>query len=286
MTRIDGKMNIISVAHSILLQKCTDFDLKQTLSCGQAFRWLELEDGSFQGVVGENCCHISQKGQEILFYDTSYNEFERVWYDYFDFGRNYANIKKQLSSDPVFSKAITYAPGLRVLRQDSWEALCSFIISQNNHLKRIQGIVQRLCETLGTPIAGGFFTFPSAEVLAKASLEDLAPLRAGFRAKYLLDAAQKVASGEVRISQMNKLPIEQAREELMKIKGVGIKVAECALLYGCGRVESFPEDVWIKRAMEQLFPSGLPLCAQDCAGIAQQYLFHYVRTCPEALVRN
>lgn len=286
MTGIDSKMNIKNVSGGILLQDCADFDLKQTLCCGQAFRWKELDDGSFLGIVGEKSGHISQIPQGILFYDIDQAEFEQVWYDYFDLGRNYAQVKKQLSSDPIFSKAITYAPGLRVLKQDRWEALCSFIISQNNNVKRIQGIVQRLCETFGQPIGNGFYTFPSAQVLAAASLQDLEPLRAGFRAKYLMDAAQKVASGEVRIELLTEMPIEEARTELMKIKGVGIKVAECALLYGCGRMECFPVDVWIKRAMECLFPNGLPACAQDCAGIAQQYLFHYARTCPDALNRN
>ena len=286
MTGIDNKINIKSSENGILLQNCTDFDLKQTLSCGQAFRWQELSDGSFRGVIGRNIGHISQMPQGILFHSMTNEEFMRVWYDYFDFGRNYAEIKKQFSSDPILAKAISYAPGIRVLKQDSWEALCSFIISQNNNVKRIEGIVQRLCETFGEPLDDGFYTFPAPEVLAKAPIADMIPLRAGFRARYLLDAAKKVVSGEVRLAELPVLPIEEARTELQKITGVGIKVAECALLYGCGRAECFPVDVWIKRAMEQLFPNGLPECAQEFAGIAQQYIFHFVRTCPDALVRN
>lgn len=213
-------------------------------------------------------------------------EFEEVWYDYFDLGRNYTKLKEQFSSDPILAKAITYAPGIRVLKQDSWEALCSFIISQNNNIKRIAGIIDRLCKTFGEPLEDGLYTFPAPEVLASASIADLAPLRAGFRARYLLDAANKVASGQVRLEELSGLPIEEARTELMKITGVGVKVAECALLYGCGRMECFPVDVWIRRAMQHLFPDGLPACAQDCAGIAQQYIFHYVRTCPDALGGN
>lgn len=286
MTITDNKINIKKLNSGILLCSCDDFDLAQTLDCGQAFRWRKLADGSYTGLSGRTVCHISQTPDGILLRGVTDREFEEVWFDYFDLGRDYAAIKRRLSADPIFAKAVSYAPGIRVLRQDSWETLCSFIISQNNHLKRIQGIVQRLCETFGERLENGEYRFPEPEALARASVEELAVLRAGFRARYLLDAARKVSSGEVRICELAKLPLEEARAELMKITGVGVKVAECTLLYGCGRMECFPVDVWIGRAMKQLFPEGLPACAGDCAGIAQQYIFHYVRTCPGALGGN
>lgn len=165
------------------------------------------------------------------------------------------------------------------MRQEPWEALCSFIISQNNNIKRIKGIVERLCQSFGEPIADGVYNFPSYEVLARLSETDLAPLRCGFRARYIIDASRKVSSGEVNLERLKTCPIDEARQELIKITGVGAKVAECALLYGCGRIEGFPMDVWMKRAMTALFPDGLPECALPYAGIAQQYIFHYVRSC-------
>jgi len=286
MTKIDSEINIKKVNSGIILCNCNDFDVAQTLDCGQAFRWRKMGDGSYTGLTGRTVCNILQTPDGIQLRGVTDREFEEVWYNYFDLGRDYAAIKQRLSAHPVFAKAVEYAPGIRVLRQDSWEALCSFIISQNNHLKRIQGIVRRLCEVFGEPLENGEYLFPEPETLARASLEELAVLRAGFRARYLLDAARKVASGQVRVQELAKLPLEEARAELMKITGVGIKVAECTLLYGCGRIECFPVDVWIGRAMKQLFPDGLPACASDCAGIAQQYIFHYVRTCPGALGRN
>ena len=158
------------------------------------------------------------------------------------------------------------------------ELLCSFIISQNNNIPRIKGIIQRLCETLGEPSEEGLFHFPSPQRLAASSLEELAPLRAGFRAKYLLSAARLVTEGKVDLQAIPEMELEKARETLMLIHGVGPKVAECALLYGFHRLEAFPMDVWMKRVMAQWFPDKTPENFGPYAGIAQQYLFHYIRT--------
>ena len=149
------------------------------------------------------------------------------------------------------------------------------------NIKRIKGIVQRLCENFGEEISPGDFAFPTPQKMAELSADDLAPLRAGFRNRYLIDAAQKVYSGEVDLESCRTLDYEQARKELMKITGVGVKVADCTLLFGLHRIEAFPVDVWMKRAMEKLFPGMMPSDFGDCAGIAQQYIFHYSRMHPE-----
>ena len=197
---------------------------------------------------------------------------------------DYDAIRRTLSLDPTLAHAITFAPGIRILRQDPWEALCCFIISQNNNIKRIKGIVQRLCSCLGEPIpSSDCFSFPSSQRLAAATLEELEPLRCGFRAKYLLDAARRVSSGQVQLDAIPQMPLEQARAHLMQIVGVGPKIADCALLYGFHRLECCPMDVWMKRVFAALYPNGLPDCAQDFIGIAQQYLFHYARCCPQIL---
>lgn len=272
------KQDVVFLGNDTFLPDMRDFDLPQTLDCGQAFRWELSPDGGFSGVVREKICHISQKDDGILLEGVSQRDFEQVWRDYFDIDRDYAEIKAVISSDPVLERAARFAPGIRILRQDAWEALCSFIISQNNNVSRIKGIVGRLCESFGKPLGGGMYSFPPPEALAALTPDDLSPLRAGFRARYIIDAAQKVASGEVSLPALRELPIPEARAELMRIVGVGIKVADCALLFGCGRIECFPVDVWIKRVMEALLPDGLPECAVPFAGIAQQYLFHYART--------
>lgn len=276
----------------LYLPNLSDFSLGDILDCGQCFRFypIELEPESpyvesYEGVAMGKYLHLSKDSQNgILFHDTSVSDFEEVWYNYFDLATDYTGMKQAFQSDETLRKATTYAPGIRVLRQDGWEALCCFIISQNNNIKRIKGIVARFCQDFGKPIPGHseWYTFPCPEDLAGVTVEDLAPLRAGFRAKYLVDAVEKVLSGQLDLQKIPQLPLDEAKAQLMQIKGVGPKVADCALLYGFGRMECIPMDVWMKRVMEKMFPDGLPDCAKPYAGIAQQYLFHYARTCPEA----
>lgn len=249
--------------------------LADTLDCGQAFRWREC-DGCFEGIVDRKYLKIEERDGRLIFHNTSITVFNTVWSDYFDFERDYSEVKTALSTDETLKKAVGFAGGIRVLHQKPWECICSFIISQNNNIPRIKGIIERLCENFGEKIEGGY-TFPEADVIAKLSPEDLAPLRAGFRTKYILDAARKVASREVDLRAILTMSTDDARAELMKIYGVGQKVADCVLLFGFNRVEVIPKDVWIKRVLSELFDGELPECAQPYAGIAQQYLFHYAR---------
>ena len=178
----------------------------------------------------------------------------------------------------MLKTACSYADGIRILNQEPWEALCSFIISQNNNIPRIKGIIDKLCTMFGDEIDKNLFSFPTAEKVASLSVEELAPLKSGFRAKYILDAARRVANGDVDLPSLRSLPLDEARNELMKIYGVGNKVADCTLLFGLNRIDAFPKDVWIKRAMEKLFNGSLPECASKYAGIAQQYIFYYARS--------
>ena len=258
----------------IVSQNC--FDLAQTLDCGQAFRWNEREDGSFEGdFVNEHLVVSELRKGEFLFHGVSEDKFLSVWKDYFDFETDYEAIIKQLSEDETLEKACSFASGIRILRQDTWETLCSFIISQNNNIPRIKGIIGRLCEK--------YEGFPDNETLAAETPESLAFLRAGFRAKYIVDAAKRTASREIDLEKIRTLQFEDARKELMKICGVGPKVADCVLLFGMYRTEAFPVDVWIKRVMARFYPDGMPECAKGIEGIAQQYLFHYVRSDPSLL---
>ena len=262
-------------------------DLAQTLDCGQAFRWqpvlLPGDKTAWRGVAHGHVLTVWQE-EDTFCFDCTEDEFNTVWYNYFDFQTDYAALRDELSAlHPVLKDAAAYAPGIRILRQDPWEALCSFIISQNNNIVRIKGIVDRLCTLLGQPILCGadtLYAFPTPEALAACTVEDLAPLRAGFRAKYLIDAAKRVHSGELDLNALVTAPVCEAREKLMTIHGVGPKVAECALLYGLHQTCCFPMDVWMKRAM-QLLPGVTPESFGDTAGIAQQYIFHYARMHPE-----
>ena len=179
-------------------------------------------------------------------------------------------LKKQFSEDETLAKACKFAGGIRLLRQNSWECLISFIISQNNNIPRIKGIIERLCGNYDG-------RFPDASELAKETSESLSYLRSGFRAKYISDAADAVNSGRMNLSEISELPIETARTSLKTIKGVGPKVAECVLLFGMYRTEAFPIDVWIRRVLAEYYPNGFPEYIVENAGIAQQYLFHYIR---------
>lgn len=270
-------MNVDFNKNTIIFSGIDTLSVPLTLDCGQAFRWSENSDGSWHGVACGKAVDISQNGDKLIINGCFDEGDEELWAEYFDLNRNYGGICERLKADSHLKAAIEAYPGIRILKQEPWEALCSFIISQNNNIPRIKGIIRRLCACFGDDLGGGDFTFPSAERLAELTVDDLAPLRSGFRAKYIIDAAQKVAGGDVNLKKLSSCDIDEARQELIKIKGVGAKVAECALLYGCGRVDAFPVDVWVRRIMSELYPEGLPECTQDVEGIAQQYLFHWRR---------
>lgn len=245
-----------------------DFELEQTLDCGQAFRWTRNGE-AFTGYRLDKFLRISEVENGFLFEKTSEQDFLDIWVDYFDLRTDYSQLKKMFSSDETLSLACEFAWGIRLLRQDSWEALCSFIISQNNNIPRIKGIIARMCEVFGG--------FPSPIQLAEADSQALSPLRAGFRERYLRSAAELVATKAVDFEIVKNAPLDEAKHELMKIIGVGEKVAMCALLYGFYRTDAFPVDVWIKRVLDKYYPKGFPQEFREVQGIAQQYLFHYIR---------
>ncbi|MBQ4118780.1 MAG: DNA glycosylase [Clostridia bacterium] len=254
-----------------------DFDLPHTLDCGQAFRWSCNDKNVWSGVAYGKYLELEKLDDgSIVLYNTTKQDFYDIWFTYFDLERDYESIIVKLSENEILKKACEYSHGIRILNQEPFETLCSFIISQNNNIKRIKGIIERLCENFGE-YKNGYYTFPTAEKLASLTIDDLAVLRAGFRAKYLLDAAKKVVSGEVDLNNLKNLPLDDARTELMKIVGVGPKVADCCLLFSHHHTTAFPKDVWIKRAMSVLFGDELPENAQEYAGIAQQYIFFYAR---------
>ncbi len=258
-----------------------DMSLSDTLCCGQSFRWREV-DGGFKGTAYGKTVTVRKDGEDLLIIGATQGDFENIWRAYFDLDTDYVSLRADLASKhPVLREAAKFAPGIHILRQEPFEALISFIISQNNNIKRIEGIVDRLCENFGEILPDGSFAFPTAEKLATLTEEELAPLRAGFRNRYILSAARKVHSGEVSLEACRTLPFDDAKAQLMTIVGVGSKVADCVLLYGLHRTEAFPMDVWMKRAMSTLFPDVDPADFGEYAGVAQQYIFHYSRMHPE-----
>lgn len=269
-------MKVSYVGNDIILDdvKCLDLDL--TLDCGQAFRWEKQADSSWSGVVKGVFLNISKMGDTIILKNTSKDDFENIWIDYFDFNKDYVEICDTLKQDTLLAPTVDAYYGIRILNQDSWEALCSFVISQQNNIKRIKGIISRLCRIYGEEVRSGFYSFPSAKRLSNLTVEDFENLGTGYRAKYLERLAKDVASGAIDLEKIKTLSIDDARKELLNIYGVGIKVANCALLFGFGFYDAFPVDVWMKRVMEY-YPDGLPQCFDGIGGIAQQYLFHWAR---------
>ncbi len=255
-----------------LILKQPDFDLDETLDCGQAFRWVKTAPDEYRGFFVNTPLTIScldKKDGVFKLENTDEKTFFEVWADYFDLYTDYSELKKRYSEDKTLAKACEYAGGIRLLKQDAWETLSSFIISQNNNIPRIKGIISRLCVHYGG--------YPTYLQLSGETVDSLAFLRSGFRAKYIVDAVEKISGGEIDLNKIKDLPTDDARKELMKIKGVGPKVADCALLFGMYKLDAFPKDVWVKRALEQWYPNGLPDCIKGSEGIAQQYLFHYIR---------
>jgi len=250
-----------------------NFNLDETLDCGQSFRWKKTEseyDCTYTGFFLNDSLTISQKNNNtFIFHDTSESDFLNKWADYFDLNTDYEKLKKIFSQDETLKKACEFAGGIRLLRQDAWECLISFIISQNNNIPRIKLIIDRLCNHYGH--------FPSADELSRETPESIDYLKSGFRAKYIIDASQKVSAGEINLEEISRMPLDDARQKLITIKGVGKKVSECVLLYGMYRTDAFPVDVWIKRVLERYYPDGFPEYTKEFAGIAQQYLFHYIR---------
>ena len=243
--------------------------LKDTLPSGQCFRF-SFCDGTWtvKAGVGENL-RVLKVSQDDLSPITD----DPFWADFFDLGTDYESLKKEFSKiSPLMEKACEYAPGIRILNQDPWEALCSFVVSQNNNIKRIMGIIDRMCGFYG---GGGF---PTVKSLVDAKEDDLRMLGLGFRAPYIVNTARAVHDGLIDLKALKTMDIDGARGVLMKVKGIGPKVADCALLFGCHRLDCFPMDVWMKRVMATCFSGCDKSIFGPCAGVAQQYLFHFART--------
>ena len=283
-------MNVNKYGNDLVIEGLSDFNLRHIFDCGQCFRWNMSDDGSYTGVAMGRALKISKSSGSVTLYETSEQDFYDIWYNYFDLGRDYGEIKKALARDDVMKKAVRYGSGIRILKQNLWETVVSFIISSSNNIPRIKGIIERLCALFGDEIeymGEIYYSFPSAEKLSALSREDLSPIRAGYRDKYILDAAQKFSGGILSDEYICSLKTAEAKKALMSVNGIGEKVANCILLFGLGRTESFPVDVWIKRIMEYCYfdsEQSIETISQAAAdkfaplgGFAQQYLFFYAR---------
>ncbi|NLA85801.1 MAG: DNA-3-methyladenine glycosylase 2 family protein [Clostridiales bacterium] len=263
-----------------------EFDLARTFECGQCFRWNADEDGGYTGVAMGRAARIRKDSGSFYITGTP-DDFEKIWRGYFDLDRDYQSIRRSLCVDDYMTSCTEHGVGIRILRQDKWEALCSFILSQNNNIPRIKKIIGTLCRLFGDPIAFDsrtFYTFPPAEKLASLSDEDLAPLRSGYRAPYILEAARAVTGGSLDLAALSSGTPEDALTALKKLRGIGDKVANCVVLFGLHMLDAFPVDTWVKKVLEAHYPQGLdPKIFSPYAGLAQQYIFHYARNGDKAV---
>lgn len=280
-----------------ILKNCKSFKVKDIFDCGQCFRWNEENDGSYTGIFGRNVLNVKESGEDIVFEGICDGNIEEVCKNYFDLDRNYEEIKRNLSNvDENLKEAIKYGGGIRILNQNLWEMIISFIISANNNIPRIKGIIDRISAKYGHKIefrGKGFYTFPTVEELSKASKQDFRDLGAGFRDKYIYETTLMINNKIVSLEELqSEKNTKKVREKLLTLCGVGPKVADCILLFSSlKRFDVFPIDVWVRRVMNDLYihnedekkvsKAQIEKIAVEkfgeLEGIAQQYLFYWKR---------
>ncbi len=262
------------------------FDLDMIFDCGQCFRFERTEnEGEYEGVAKGRYIRLLQSEKEITIYGSDEQDFNEIWKHYLALDCDYEQIRSDIADrfgdDPTIRSAMEAGLGIRILCQDPWETVCSFIISQNNNIPRIKKIISALCASYGEKILAAdriYYSFPTAKALYDAGEEAIFALKTGFRAKYIYDAAKRVVRGELDLDGLLSCNTEELLCELMKVKGIGLKVASCAALFGFSRTDAFPVDVWVKRVIEKYYGDGLDISSLgQYAGIAQQYLFYYER---------
>ena len=271
------------------VESLTNFHHQHIFECGQAFRW-NWDGQGYVGVVADKAVRTVWDGTKLFIENATREDFHNFWCFYFDLETNYGKIIDTLSEDPVLKEAVKYGWGIRILNQDPWETLISFIISANNGIKRIKSIIERLSNRYGEKIFyqdHEYYTFPSIDALASAHEKDLRECGCGYRAPYIRKTAQLVQEGQINLAALRDMDYAEAKEQLLKCPGVGPKVADCILLFSLGKSQAFPVDVWIKRIMETLYIDDIKNFKDirefaenrfgSLAGYAQQYLFYYAR---------
>ena len=278
------------------IKKNNSFILKHILECGQCFRWNKETDGSYTGVIRNNVLNVKEEDNNIIFDGMCEENIEELVTSYFNLNTDYEKIKKALSKvDEYLKTSIEFGSGIRILKQDLWETIISFIISANNNIPRIKGIIERISKQYGKEIkfnGKSYWTFPNVEELSKASIEDLRKLGLGFRDKRIYETTKLILDGKYNLKEIENIKdTKKVRDILLELPGVGPKVADCILLFGLNRFDVFPIDVWVRRVMNDLYIKNedetkvkkeeIEFLAKakyaGLAGIAQQYLFYWKR---------
>ena len=280
-----------------IIKNCKSFEPRDIFECGQCFRWNVQEDGSYTGVFGKNVLNVKKNNANVIITGECKNDIEKECIQYFDLNRDYEKIKEELSKvDDNLKKSIEYGKGIRILNQDLWEVIISFIISANNNIPRIKGIIERMCKKYGEKITfsgAEYYTFPTPEQLENATIADFRNLGMGFRDKYIYQTTKMINEKIVDLDELkNMKDTSEMRKKLLLLPGVGPKVADCILLFSSlSRLDVFPIDVWVRRVMNDLYiheeiesnvsKKQIEGIAKEkfgnLEGIAQQYLFYWKR---------
>lgn len=278
----------------VILEGVKNFNIKQIVECGQCFRWERVDELDYIGVAYGRVIEVVQNKDKVTIYNTNEEDFNNIWFNYFDLGRDYSKIKQELAYDEILSKSIEFGYGIRILNQEYFEILISFIISARNSIPSIMKTIKKIAQKWGNPIeykGNVYYTFPTADMLKDVTLEEIQQTGASFRSKYILDTIQNVNKSNVEreydLNYIASLNDDECHIALQKFKGVGAKVADCIMLFSMGKVSAFPVDVWVKRAMMYFYNAEegslnkIRIFARnkfkDVAGFAQQYLFYYAR---------
>lgn len=284
-----GNLKIEKIDDSVQIYGLKDFNLVHIFECGQCFRWKKTPDNGYSGIASGKMATVYFDNDILTIKNTTIEEFSTFWYVYFDLGRDYSQIKNELSSmDVHLKRAVDFGDGIRILSQDFFETLISFIISANNNIPRIKKSVELIAKHYGKMIDLDNFTFPDSSILMDIPCEELSLLsRAGFRCKYIENTSNKYAKEQTDISILSTTSLDNARKILKEFTGVGDKVADCVLLFSGCRQDVFPTDVWVKRVMEELYFGRTASLKEindfakvhfgKLSGFAQQYLFYYAR---------
>ncbi len=285
-------MKIQEEKNKVIVENLKDFEPKHIFECGQCFRWNKEEDHSYTGVVMGKILNIKKENNVVHFNNTNLQEFHTIWYHYFDLERDYTKIKNELRKiDDYLKNAVEFGEGIRILQQDPWETLISFIISANNNIPRIKRGIEKICKNYGEEIGEfrgkKYYSFPTIKKMNRLSEENLRGCETGFRALYIKDTTFILSSDEEYIYKFKNLNTDMCKKELLQFSGVGPKVADCIMLFSMGKYDVFPVDVWVKKVMEEFYLKeemslnkireyGIHKFGM-LSGFAQQYLFYYAR---------
>lgn len=274
----------------ILLKNVKNFELKHIFECGQCFRWTRQENDSFIGVAFGKVIEVEKKDNDVLIFNTDEDEFNNTWLDYFDLNRSYSSIKEELSLDPLLKQAVEFGYGIRLLKQEPFEIIISFIISSNNRIPMIKRVIEKICSNWGKLIkykGKDYYSFPEVATLSKLSIQDFEKCSTGFRGKYIKATVDNIFDCVCDVNGIVNQNDDNCHIELQKLSGIGPKVADCIMLFSMGKYSAFPVDVWVKRAMQYFYLAPdvslikIRIFARekfgDLSGFAQQYLFYYAR---------